>query len=255
MNYTALTKQLARIALAAGDAVMRVYNEPPEAKIKSDGSPVTKADKAAEEIILAGLRICAPDIPIVSEESEESHRLKAPARFFLVDPLDGTKEFLRHDGKGSFTVNIALIENGSPVLGVVYAPALDRLFAGTVGQGASETRNGERKPASVRKVPQSGPVAVASRSHRDEQTDQWLKDHNIEQTVSIGSSLKFCLVACGEADIYPRFGPTMEWDTAAGHAVLLAAGGFVTTPENEAFTYGKPGFRNGPFIATAHQDN
>ncbi len=252
MNHTALTEQLVAIALPAGEAIMDVYNKTPEAELKSDGSPVTEADKAAEKIILAGLQQCAPDIPVVSEENEESHRMNAPERFFLVDPLDGTKEFLRHDGNGSFTVNIALIENGSPVLGVVYAPALDRLFVGTRGHGASETKNGESKPISVRKNPSTGLVAVASRSHLDEKTDQWLKDQDINQTVSIGSSLKFCLVACGEADIYPRFGQTMEWDTAAGHAVLLAAGGVVTTPENAAFGYGKPDFRNGPFIAGAN---
>lgn len=254
MNHTALTEQLVAIALPAGKAIMDIYSQPPEAELKSDGSPVTEADKAAEKIILAGLQQCAPDIPIVSEESEESHRMRAPERFFLVDPLDGTKEFLRHDGKGSFTVNIALIENGSPVLGVVYAPALDRLFVGTSEHGASETKNGKSTPISVRSSPQTGLVAVASRSHRDEQTDQWLKDHHIDQTVSIGSSLKFCLVACGEADVYPRFGTTMEWDTAAGHAVLLAAGGVVTTPENQTFTYGKPDFRNGPFVAKAAQN-
>lgn len=252
MDHQALTQQLVAIARPAGMAIMDVYNTAPEAEFKADGSPVTAADKAAEKIILAGLADCAPDIPVVSEESEDSHRMNAPERFFLVDPLDGTKEFLRRDGKGSFTVNIALIENGSPVLGVVYAPALDRLFAGSVGDGATETVAGHVKPISVRHEPASGPVAVASRSHRDEQTDQWLKERGIEQTVSIGSSLKFCLVACGEADVYPRFGPTMEWDTAAGHAVLLAAGGHVTTPEGQPFVYGKTDFRNGPFIATAH---
>jgi 3'(2'), 5'-bisphosphate nucleotidase len=251
MDHQALTEQLVAIARPAGNAIMDVYSKMPEAHVKLDGSPVTEADRAAEKIILAGLADCAPDIPVVSEESEESHRMQAPERFFLVDPLDGTKEFLRRDGKGSFTVNIALIENGIPVLGVVYAPALDRLFAGALVDGASETEHGHVRPISVRPEPASGTVAVASLSHRDEQTDRWLKERMIEQTVSIGSSLKFCLVACGEADVYPRFGPTMEWDTAAGHAVLLAAGGQVTTPEGKPFVYGKPDFRNGPFIAAA----
>ena len=234
MDHKALTEQLAAIARPAGRAIMDVYNKPPDTQFKSDGSPVTEADRAAEAIILAGLADCAPDIPVVSEESEESHGLRAPERFFLVDPLDGTKEFLRRDGKGSFTVNIALVENGTPVLGVVFAPALDRLFSGTVGSGATETVAGNLRPIAVRQEPDSGPVAVASRSHRDEQTDRWLQERGISQTVSIGSSLKFCLVACGEADVYPRFGPTMEWDTAAGHAVLLAAGGRVTTPRGRA---------------------
>ena len=252
MDHQALTEQLVAIARPAGTAIMQVYDKMPKAEFKSDGSPVTEADRAAERIILDGLADCAPDIPVVSEENQESHRMKAPERFFLVDPLDGTKEFLRHDGKGSFTVNIALIENGTPVLGVVFAPALDRLFAGTVGKGATETVAGLVKPIAVREEPDTGLVAVASRSHRDEQTDQWLKERGIEQTVSIGSSLKFCLVACGEADVYPRFGPTMEWDTAAGHAVLLSAGGIVTSPDGTAFSYGKPDFRNGPFVALAH---
>lgn len=249
MDHAALTEKLIALALPAGKAIMDVYNRPHEAEFKSDGSPVTEADRAAETIILAGLEASAPRIPVVSEENEASHRMRAPDRFFLVDPLDGTKEFLRRDGTGSFTVNIALIENATPVLGVVYAPALDRLFAGTVGAGAVEEANGEKRSITVRKEKPESPVAVASRSHRDAETDRWLKEHAIEKTVSIGSSLKFCLVACGEADVYPRFGPTMEWDTAAGHAVLLAAGGQVTTPQNEPFVYGKPEFRNGPFIA------
>ena len=249
METNDLTQRLAEIALSAGEAIMHVYNDMPEAEFKTDGTPVTAADKAAEAIILAGLKRLAPEITIISEESEDSHHLNAPDRFFLVDPLDGTKEFLRRDGKGSFTVNIALIEAGEPVLGVVYAPALDRLFAGAHGNGATETVNGKTRSIAVRPVPASGPVAVASRSHRDAQTDAWLSEQGITETVSIGSSLKFCLLACGEADVYPRFGPTMEWDTAAGHAVLAAAGGKVTTPERGPFCYGKAEFRNGPFIA------
>ena len=249
MNYAKLTERLTRIALSAGDSIMKIYSEFPAAKIKSDGSPVTEADEAAEKIILTSLRELAPDIAIVSEEQEDSHCMKVPDRFFLVDPLDGTKEFIKHDGSGSFTVNIALIEKGVPVLGVVYAPALGRLFAGTIGEGATETANGLCHAISIRKIPATGPVAVASCSHRDAQTDKWLAEHRIANTVSIGSSLKFCLVACGEADIYPRFGPTMEWDTAAGDAVLRAAGGHIATPENGPFLYGKPDFRNGPFVA------
>ena len=248
-NERALTERLAEIALSAGEAIMHVYNDMPEAEFKTDGTPVTAADKAAEAIILAGLKRLAPEITVISEESEDSHRLNAPDRFFLVDPLDGTKEFLRRDGKGSFTVNIALIEAGEPVLGVVHAPALDRLFAGAHGNGATETADGKTRSIAVRPAPASGPVAVASRLHRDAQTDAWLREQGITETVSIGSSLKFCLLACGEADVYPRFGPTMEWDTAAGHAVLAAAGGKVTTPEHGPFRYGKAEFRNGPFIA------
>ncbi|MEM6462494.1 MAG: 3'(2'),5'-bisphosphate nucleotidase CysQ [Pseudomonadota bacterium] len=252
-DLRALLQDMVQLAGPAGAAIMSVYQSPAEAEIKSDGSPVTEADRAAEAIILAGLRDLAPDIPVVSEEAHDSHKMEAPERFFLVDPLDGTKEFLRRDGTGSFTVNIALIEKGVPVLGVVYAPALKRLFAGSLHHGATETSDDETRPIAVRAIPASGAVAVASRSHRDEQTDHWLTQRNITQTVSIGSSLKFCLVACGEADVYPRFGPTMEWDTAAGHGVLLAAGGQVTTPDNDRFVYGKPNFRNGPFIAGTAQ--
>jgi len=242
---------LQQAARDAGAAIMDVYASDFDAIEKSDGSPVTAADTAAEAVILPILKKIAPDTVIISEENAASHAVKAPQRFFLVDPLDGTKEFLKRDGKGSFTVNIALIESGVPVLGVVFAPALDRLFVGQQGQGAREQNNGEWRDISIRDVPASGAVAVASLSHRDEQTDAWLQAHNVSDAVSIGSSLKFCLVAAGEADVYPRFGPTMEWDTGAGDAVLRAAGGAVYHPEPEGglFQYGKTDYRNGPFIA------
>jgi len=249
MDRKALLGELAPVARVAGAAIMAVYSEPPEATLKDDGSPVTVADKAAEAVILPALGEIAGDIPVVSEENADSHKLEAPDRFFLVDPLDGTKEFLRRDGRGAFTVNIALIEHGVPVLGVVFAPALDRMFVGAEGAGATETMDGTERAISIRKVPGSGPVAVASRSHRDEATNAWLSENGIAETISTGSSLKFCLVACGEADVYPRFGPTMEWDTAAGDAVLRAAGGKVTTPDGELYPYGKPEYRNGAFIA------
>lgn len=153
MNYAALTLPLTRIAVSAGAAIMKIYNDVPLAKLKNDGSPVTAADEAAEKIILNGLQEHAPEIPIVSEEHEASHCMKVPKRFFLVDPLDGTKEFLKHDGMGSFTVNIALIEEGVPVLGVVYAPALDRLFAGMADGGATETVKGVCSSVSIRTIP------------------------------------------------------------------------------------------------------
>ncbi|MCY6380129.1 3'(2'),5'-bisphosphate nucleotidase CysQ [Hoeflea prorocentri] len=251
MNHQVLTDELEAVARSAGAAIMDFYGACPRVKLKTDGSPVTAADNAAEAIILAALAKQASHIAVISEENERSHELQAPQRFFLVDPLDGTKEFLKNDEAGAFTVNIALIEHGQPVLGVVYAPALDRLFAGTVGSGATETCKGKRRSIAVRSPPAEGPVAVASCSHRDDATERWLAENDISDTISIGSSLKFCLLACGEADIYPRFGTTMEWDTAAGHAVLRAAGGHVTTPDNKPFTYGKPDFRNGPFIAAS----
>ncbi|MEM9330538.1 MAG: 3'(2'),5'-bisphosphate nucleotidase CysQ [Pseudomonadota bacterium] len=245
MTYATLIDDLSPVARQAGKAIMEIHARGVSADFKSDGSPVTEADRAAEEIILKALQKIAPETTIISEENTHSHHLEAPERFFLVDPLDGTKEFLKTDGKGAFTVNIALIENQLPVMGIVYAPALDRMFAGSIDHGANE--NG--LPISARLTPHTGPVAVASASHRDAETDDWLAANAVEQIVSIGSSLKFCLLATGEADVYPRFGPTMEWDTAAGEAVLRSAGGSVMRPDGTAFLYGKPGFRNGAFVA------
>lgn len=245
VNYSNLITSLIPVAKNAGEAIMAIYSEGFEHDLKSDGSPVTKADKAAEKIILDGLQKHAPDITVISEENSVSHKLEAPDVFFLVDPLDGTKEFLKRDGKGSFTVNIALIENNEPTMGIIYAPALDRLFYGAKNCGAHESG----KPIKTQEMPSSGVIAVASASHRDEQTNKWLDDHKINQTTSIGSSLKFALVACGEANVYPRFGPTMEWDTAAGDAILRAAGGIVTNPDGTPFQYGKTKYLNGGFIA------
>ena len=249
MELTALMEALKPVVREAGRKILEVYQKGADASFKADGSPVTEADNAAEAVILPALAQLAPDIPVVSEESADSHRLAASERFFLVDPLDGTKEFLKRDGKGSYTVNIGLIENGVPVAGLVFAPALDRLFVGVVGAGASESCAGVERPIAVRTVGSEGRVAVASASHRDAETDAWLGARGITNTVSIGSSLKFCLVAAGEADVYPRFGPTMEWDTAAGDAVLRAAGGDVKLPSGETMGYGKPEYRNGSFIA------
>ena len=245
IEYQQLIEKLVPVARKAGQLIMEIHSKGVVADTKSDGSPVTEADRAAENIILPALAGLAPDILVVSEENSDSHGRKAEERFFLVDPLDGTKEFLKADGKGAFTVNIALVEHNIPVMGIVYAPALGRMFAGSRGAGATEND----KPIHIRKVPATGPVAVASASHRDEETRQWLESHAIDQTVAIGSSLKFCLLAAGEADVYPRFGPTMEWDTAAGDAVLRAAGGRVENPDGTRFSYGKPDYRNGPFVA------
>lgn len=249
MDMQKLKLALVPIAREAGAKIMEVYEKPAQADYKTDGSPVTEADAAAEAIILPALRAVAPDIPVISEENAASHMLAAPETFFLVDPLDGTKEFLKRDGKGSFTVNIALIHQGKPVFGIVYAPALDRMFTGIVGDLAEETQGGQTRGISVREPAPAGWVAVASASHRDAETDAWLLGQGISNTISIGSSLKFCLVAAGEADVYPRFGPTMEWDTGAGHAVLRAAGGNVTLPDMSEFVFGKPDYRNGAFVA------
>ena len=244
-NLENLCAALVPVARQAGQRIMDVYAKDPDADFKGDGSPVTEADQAAEAIILPALKEIAPEITIISEENAASHSLAPEKQFFLVDPLDGTREFLKRDGKGSFTVNIALIVDAVPVMGVVYAPALNRMFTGVLGTGAFE----DGSSISVRAPGEDGLTAVASASHRDEETNAWLGEKGIEKTVSIGSSLKFCLLAAGEADVYPRFGPTMEWDTAAGHAVLNAGGGRVENPDGSRFCYGKKEYRNGPFVA------
>lgn len=253
-NIVELTELLAELTapvLRAGELVMAIHDRGADWRVKADGSPVSEADEAAEAVLLEALRAVAPDIPVVSEENAASRAMTPPPSFFLVDPIDGTREFLRTDGNGAFTVNIGLIEDGSPVFGIVHVPARDRFFSGIVGRGAWETSRGVTRDLAVRPVPDSGPVAMASRSHRDSLTNDWLVQHRITETISTGSSLKFGLLAAGEADVYPRFGPTMEWDTAAGDAILRAAGGTAVTPEGAAFTYGKDGYRNGAFIACA----
>jgi 3'(2'), 5'-bisphosphate nucleotidase len=219
-----------------------------DARFKSDRSPVTDADEEAEKLILAELAAAFPGVPVVAEEEAAAGRIAAVgSRFFLVDPVDGTKEFVKRGGE--FTVNIGEILDGNPVSGVVFAPALGRLFLGEAGQGAYELRGGTLQAIAARAPAADGLVAVSSRSHPDAKTDALLQTLRIKDRINAGSSLKFCLVAAGEADIYPRAGETMEWDTAAGHAVLKAAGGNVTTWDGAPFRYGKPGFRNGPFIA------
>ena len=250
-ELTELLAELTPPVLRAGEVVMAIHERGVDARIKADGSPVSEADEAAEAVLLEALRAAAPRVPVVSEENAVSHTAAPSSSFFLVDPIDGTREFLRPDGNGAFTVNIGLIEDGEPVLGIVHAPARDRFFSGIVGQGAWETSGGTRRDLAVRDVPDDGPVAMASRSHRDSQTNDWLVQHRIMKTVSTGSSLKFGLLAAGEADVYPRFGPTMEWDTAAGDAILRAAGGTVVTPDGVPFTYAKDGYRNSAFIACA----
>ena len=233
----------------AGSVIMAIHKKQISSRLKPDGSPVSEADEAAEAILLPALGQAAPNITVISEENAASHHITPPELFFLVDPLDGTKEFLKPDGKGSFTVNIALIYQGSPIFGMVLAPAFDALYCGIVGHGAVKIINGNQETISVRDVPDEGAVAVASASHRDEATNRWLADHAISQIKSIGSSLKFCLIAEGQADVYPRFSPTMEWDTAAGDGVLRAAGGFMMAQNDTPYRYGKPDYRNDPFIA------
>ncbi|MEM8839769.1 MAG: 3'(2'),5'-bisphosphate nucleotidase CysQ, partial [Pseudomonadota bacterium] len=226
------------LALKAGDEIMAIYNTDFDVEEKDDKSPVTEADRVAEALILQGLESEFPALPIVAEEEAAAGRIPEIGDcFVLVDPLDGTREFLSRNG--AFTVNIALVENGVPVAGIVHAPALKRTFSASLGSGAFEIANDESRLITTR-TPKAGRLtAVASRSHMDEKTARFLEESGVNETVSIGSSLKFCLVAAGEADLYPRYGRTMEWDTAAGHAVLLAAGGSVTTDTGSPFLYGK----------------
>lgn len=249
-----LLRALVALAEAGGDVVWEHFVGGSAVTIKADESPVTAADHAAERVILAGLAECAAGIPVVAEEEAAAGRIPDVAgAFFLVDPLDGTKEFIKRGD--DFTVNIGLIEGGVPTMGVVYAPARNRLYWGDSEGGAWSA---ERAPHGVRgeavriavRAPGGTACAVASKSHADPATGAWLAAAGIADCVSVGSSLKFVLVASGEADVYPRTGPTMEWDTAAGDAVLRAAGGRVLDLDNAVFRYGKPDFRNTGFVAT-----
>jgi len=234
---------LVGVAIEAGASILGVYARDDFAqRAKVDGSPVTEADAAAEAIILARLAVIAPDVPVVAEEACSEGRMPATdRRFFLVDPLDGTKEFLNRNG--DFTVNIALIEDGRPVLGVVYAPAHGEIYAGREGAGAQRAEVtdgavGAWRTISVRPPPRALDV-VASRSHLSEETRDFCARFPMAEMVSAGSSLKFCRVAAGDADLYPRLGRTMEWDTAAGDAVVRAAGGAVRTMDGRPLAYGK----------------
>ncbi len=249
ISYLPLRDALIRAAYEAGAAIIAVYASDFASSHKADRSPVTAADVAAEKLILAALARHAPEIAVVAEEQAAAVGLPPSIgrRFFLVDPLDGTKEFIARNGE--FTVNIALIEDGVPVLGVVYLPVLDEMYAGS-GNVAIRRRGLAEERISARSLPAEGATMTISRSHaaRELVKVEMLGEH-VAGTVVAGSSLKFCRIAEGSADLYPRFGPTMEWDTAAGHAVLLAAGGNVTTLDGAPLTYGKPGFRNPHFIA------
>lgn len=239
------------LSLKAGACIMEIYGKDDfNVQYKSDNSPVTDADEAADKLIYAGLLAAFPDIEIVTEEQSDTHHVTA-SRFFIVDPLDGTKEFVHR--RGDFTVNIALVEDGVPVLGVVYAPAKGRLFyTDKNGVSVEEMENGDVKPIRVSTPDMASLTVVASKSHRDQATDDYIARYNVGDFRSAGSSLKFCLVAAGEADLYPRLGRTMEWDTAAGHAVLCGAGGQVVRFDTHIpLTYGKPVYENPFFIAYA----
>ena len=249
-DYLRLAAAARRLALEAGRTIMAFYRDGTTVETKDDRSPITEADRAADRLIVAGLRAADPRIPVISEESTDASTLAAPAGgcFWLVDPLDGTREFIARTGE--FTVNIALIEAGRPVLGVLHVPAHDETYvADGQGQAMRFVGNGAPQTIRARAVPGEGPAVIASRSHRDAETDAYIAELRPARTASAGSALKFGLLARGEADLYPRFGRTMEWDTAAGQAVLEAAGGHVRDLSGRALRYGKAGFVNPPFVA------
>lgn len=254
----ALCNQIRRLAVEAGHITLDYFDEAgfSDVEYKSDRTPVTQADRAAEALIEKGLKDILPDVPMVGEEASAIGRipdLKDATHFWLVDPLDGTREFI--SGSGDYTVNIALIHSGVPILGVVYAPALGELYAG-YGETAirwkeeSETE----KQINVRKPPKEGLTVVASRGHGDStKLEDFLSQYKVEKLVKRGSSLKICVIAAGKADLYPRFGKTYEWDTAAGDAVLRAAGGKITDIEGNLLVYGRAHerFLNPEFIASS----
>lgn len=258
-DYPELATVFQDLALAAGRRIMEIFRVGCEVGFKADASPVTQADREAEEIIVTGLRARYPGVALVAEE--EAAAGVAPSAtgeaFFLVDPLDGTREFVSRNA--DFTVNIALIDHGEPVVGVVYAPARHLLYKGHPGHSEAVSTDPEHRPRETRvitaRMPQLPPVVVASRSHCTAETEAYIARLGPVEWVSVGSSLKFCLIASGEADLYPRLGPTMQWDTAAGDAVLRAAGGMTRTLDGHALTYGanvaaRGGYANPSFVAS-----
>jgi 3'(2'), 5'-bisphosphate nucleotidase len=237
-----------RAARAAAEAILDIYHTPFEVRSKADASPVTEADERAEAIIIAALAKLAPDIPVVAEEMASRGEAIAAQRFWLVDPLDGTREFVAKNGE--FTTNIGLIEGDRPILGVVHLPVTNVTYAGA-GLGTATRQDQDLAPIgiAVRRIPATGAIVARSRSHgNNDKMSAYLATLDKPQTRVAGSAAKFCFVADGSADLYPRFGPTMEWDTAAGHAVVEAAGGSVTGLDGTRFRYAKPGFLNPEFL-------
>jgi 3'(2'), 5'-bisphosphate nucleotidase len=250
MDFAPLLDDLRQLARLAGAAVLDVYGQDFDVDRKADASPVTEADLRSERIILEGLARLTPSLPVVSEEAAAAGVRPdiGQGHFWLVDPLDGTKEFVKRNGE--FTVNIGLVWDGAPRVGILFAPALARLFSAIPGQAWVEDGATAPRPIHCRLPPADGLVVLSSRSHRNpDRFDDFLRPFRVAATRHTGSSLKFAEIAAGEADLYPRFGPTMEWDTAAGHAILLAAGGSLSTLDEQPLRYGKPGFINPEFIA------
>ncbi len=245
-----LLQQVGDIAKQAGREILKVYETDFAVEKKADSSPVTEADKSAETLIINAIRKDITDqYPIVSEEAFAGGDAPdiSDTPFWLVDPLDGTKEFVSKNGE--FTVNIAIIDGGRPALGVVHAPATGKTYWGASAGVFSQTGDEEERIVKCRQAPADGLVAMVSRSHKTPEVDTFLTDYTIATETSAGSALKFCLIADGSADIYPRLGRTMEWDTAAGHAILSFAGGTVTGVDGNELNYGKPGFENPHFVA------
>jgi 3'(2'), 5'-bisphosphate nucleotidase len=261
IDHMRLAAALVPPVLAAGAIEMRHYRSGVTVEAKADQSPVTIADREAEAVLVAAITAATPTIPIIAEEAVAAGRMPAIGpEFFLVDPLDGTREFIEQ--RGEFTVNIALVQQGVPVFGIVYAPATEELYVTLAPDRAVMARVAPREgpvsladldlaPIRTRRPDPSALVALASRSHSNAETETFLGRYCIAQRTNAGSSLKFCAIARGDADIYPRLGPTMEWDTAAGHAVLLAAGGAVTTLDGAPLRYGNTatGLLNPHFVA------
>jgi 3'(2'), 5'-bisphosphate nucleotidase len=239
---------LTEIVRLAAEAIL---TSDAKARTKPDGSPVTAADEAAEAVICTGLQRLAPRVPIISEEQAGREKVQPPgnASYFLVDPLDGTREFIA--GRKEYTVNIAQMTDGSPALGIICAPALGHVWRGIVGKGADrlEGTAGTDARAIHARVAPDEPVIMISRSHLDAQTQSYIEKIAGAKLVPCGSSVKFCHIAEGQADLYPRFGPTHDWDIAAGHAILQAAGGRVTTPDGNAIVYGTPDLLVPAFVA------
>ncbi len=246
-----LAEQIGDVAKRAGRVIMEIYKTDFDVESKDDNSPVTEADRKAEDLIFRNIREgITGEYPLVGEESVAAGNMPniQDKPFWLIDPLDGTKEFVSKSGQ--FTVNIALIENGVPVLGVVHLPASKDTFIATrAGSFAQYGGEGKAVQITCRRPPEDGLTAIASKNHLTPETGAYLAGLPVKDTVNAGSSLKFCCVAEGKADVYPRFGPTMEWDTAAGHAILLYAGGEVVTEDGQPLRYGKPELRNPNFIA------
>lgn len=244
-------------ARAAGAAILDIYETDFDVDAKTDASPVTEADRRGEAIILARLRALTPAIPVIAEEEVAAGRAPDPqgGPFWLVDPLDGTREFVKRNGE--FTVNIALVDAGRPVLGVVHIPARDRLYAAAgPGSATLSIDGGPARPIAARRAPEDGLTVLDSRSHRNaDAVAAFLADKVVRERIHAGSSLKFCLVAEGVADLYPRFGPTSEWDTAAGHALVDAAGGSVRCRDGSPLLYrGQPDFLNPFFIVRGREE-